>query len=198
MRLLALLLVAACSSSTSTRPPADGPPQPPPAQADTDREGRTPLLAKDDPRFEGPTFKNACATDADCHVGGCSSEVCVAEEAVITACVAHPDQPRGASCGCLSGQCLWYKAAGTQIADASGGVPPAATGGGGGSAQGEPCKDGKCDAGLECVKYYGIAGARGPEFTSCEIRCLKKGTCPEGQECVTIADGPGQVCRPRP
>lgn len=67
-------------------------------------------------------------------------------------------------------------------------------------AQGEPCADGGgCaaePAGLLCVEYYGIAGPRGPKFTSCEIPCAQKGaTCPEGQSCVTIADGPGQVCR---
>ena len=63
-------------------------------------------------------------------------------------------------------------------------------------AQGQPCDDGQCDNGLECVEYYGIAGPRGPEFNSCEIRCGGKAPpCPDGQACVTIADGPGQVCR---
>ncbi len=63
-------------------------------------------------------------------------------------------------------------------------------------AQGEKCPNGRCDEGLECVEYYGIAGARGPRFTSCEIRCKGDGDCPQGQRCATIADGPGQVCRP--
>jgi hypothetical protein len=64
-------------------------------------------------------------------------------------------------------------------------------------AQGEPCSpDGKCQTGLACVEYYGIAGPRGPKFTSCEIRCGEGGKCPARQSCVTIADGPGQVCRP--
>jgi len=64
--------------------------------------------------------------------------------------------------------------------------------------QGEPCDShGKCAARLTCVRYHGIAGARGPELTSCEIKC-GEGTkgCPSGQACITIADGPGQVCRP--
>src|SRR5438105_15197191 len=64
--------------------------------------------------------------------------------------------------------------------------------------QGEPCDaNGKCARGLTCVRYYGVAGARGPEMTSCEIRCGErtKGHCPKGQSCTTIADGPGQVCR---
>jgi len=63
-------------------------------------------------------------------------------------------------------------------------------------AQGEPCKGGKCAPGLSCLGYYGIAGARGPRFTSCEIPCRDaRAACPEGQTCVTIADGPGRICR---
>ncbi|HSK00411.1 MAG TPA: hypothetical protein VK932_04185 [Kofleriaceae bacterium] len=62
--------------------------------------------------------------------------------------------------------------------------------------QGDPCAEGRCAAGLACVEYYGIAGPRGPRFTSCEIRCGAGGSCPAGQQCITIADGPGTVCRP--
>jgi hypothetical protein len=62
--------------------------------------------------------------------------------------------------------------------------------------QTEPCPAGACEKGLSCVEYYGIAGARGPKFTSCEITCKGGATCPSGQTCRTIADGPGQVCRP--
>ena len=64
--------------------------------------------------------------------------------------------------------------------------------------QGEKCPDNQCDAGLTCVEYYGIAGARGPKFTSCEIPCKGGAACPQGQKCITIADGPGQVCRAQP
>jgi hypothetical protein len=46
-----------------------------------------------------------------------------------------------------------------------------------------------------CVTYYGIAGPRGPAFKSCEIKCDPKTPCADGRTCVTIADGPGQVCR---
>jgi|GEM_PF-2713885 len=61
-------------------------------------------------------------------------------------------------------------------------------------ALGQACgEDGTCADGLECMKYYGIAGPNGPEFTSCEMRC--EAGCPTGTECVTISDGPGQVCR---
>src|ERR1043165_2621011 len=55
-----------------------------------------------------------------------------------------------------------------------------------------------CASGYEGVKYYGIAGARGPQFKTCEIRCEKnneEAVCPKGTHCTTVADGPGQVCR---
>lgn len=62
---------------------------------------------------------------------------------------------------------------------------------------GTPCGDGdRCDGGTRCVTYYGVAGPRGPEFKSCEIACPSgKGPCPAGTACITIADGPGSVCR---
>lgn len=63
------------------------------------------------------------------------------------------------------------------------------------AAQGKPCTDSACPEPLECVEYYGIAGPKGPKFTSCEVRCSDGATCPDGQACTTIADGPGQVCR---
>jgi hypothetical protein len=62
---------------------------------------------------------------------------------------------------------------------------------------GQSCGDGgTCSPGTECVKYYGIAGPRGPQFSSCEIPCSEKSTCPTGTHCTTVADGPGAVCRP--
>jgi hypothetical protein len=63
------------------------------------------------------------------------------------------------------------------------------------STAGAKCDDTGCGGGFTCVKYYGIAGARGPEFRSCEIPCSQKSKCPKGTTCTTIADGPGQVCR---
>jgi len=67
-------------------------------------------------------------------------------------------------------------------------------------AQGQPCtEDRRCADGLSCISYYGVAGRAGPEFHSCEIQCGEAaGPCPDGQSCTTIADGPGQVCRPAP
>jgi len=64
-------------------------------------------------------------------------------------------------------------------------------------AMGEPCGEADaCANGLTCVSYYGIAGPRGPQFKSCEIKCTVDGDCPSGNRCATVADGPGQVCRP--
>jgi hypothetical protein len=262
-----LLLSCACPSPSPSESPSGGgtapdidpgaqpggnPPAPtePAAGAGGDR---TLAVAASDPlygRVEGTSFQNGCQSDGQCFVGGCSSEICSAEQGVSGTC----DMPaagfpsKGATCGCVSGQCVWYRAggsggsgagtgsaagsgsgsasgsgagaasgagtasgsgpgAGTGTASGSGGTggakPPkgGAGGGGGGAAlpkQGEKCPDDKCAAGLTCKKYYGIAGARGPEFKTCEIPCTGKGsTCPAGQTCVTIADGPGQVCKPK-
>ena len=67
----------------------------------------------------------------------------------------------------------------------------------GGPGMGENCgANDACAQGLTCVSYYGIAGARGPQFKTCEIKCADGTPCPAGTKCITIADGPGQVCRP--
>jgi eight-cysteine-cluster-containing protein len=188
--LLSIPLLASCTRQAPRPVPANGGPGTTEAPA-TAAGARTPVFSPGDARhavFEGPSFQNACASDGECKVGGCSGEVCTAEEGVNTACMVHPDQPRDATCGCVQGDCVWFRAA-----QAGGGE-----GGGVGAAQGDPCDDGRCAAGLSCLSYLGIAGGRGPTFTSCEIPCnLPTSTCPEGQHCVTIADGPGAVCRPR-
>lgn len=59
------------------------------------------------------------------------------------------------------------------------------------------CEGQPCEAPRECISYFGIAGPSGPMFYSCEIRCDRNASqgCPEGTRCVTIADGPGDVCR---
>jgi hypothetical protein len=57
------------------------------------------------------------------------------------------------------------------------------------------CVDEVCPDGLTAVKFFGIAGASGPEFCSCSIPCADDpAVCPGGTSCVTIADGPGEVC----
>jgi hypothetical protein len=61
--------------------------------------------------------------------------------------------------------------------------------------RGQSCDNGTCASGLQCIRYYGIAGTRGPEFTSCETPCPDGKGCPKGTTCMTVADGPGQVCR---
>jgi hypothetical protein len=64
------------------------------------------------------------------------------------------------------------------------------------TARGQKCgENDSCPTGLECVKYYGIAGPKGPQFTSCETKCSDGNACPSGLKCTTIADGPGAVCR---
>jgi hypothetical protein len=60
---------------------------------------------------------------------------------------------------------------------------------------GEPCGPGDACGEGSCVSYFGIAGPRGGELKSCEIRCDAKGGCANGRQCITVADGPGQVCR---
>lgn len=82
---------------------------------------------------------------------------------------------------------------GTTADHPAGPTPPSQSSG---PTPGEKCgANDTCRAGLECVSYYGIAGARGPQFKTCERRCSDKMPCSAGQQCNTIADGPGQVCR---
>jgi hypothetical protein len=65
-------------------------------------------------------------------------------------------------------------------------------------AYGAVCSDtAPCAQGLSCTTYYGIAGANGPAFQSCELKCGSDADCAAGTHCITISDGPGQVCRPK-
>lgn len=59
------------------------------------------------------------------------------------------------------------------------------------------CDGQPCPPPRECIQYFGIAGPSGPSFHACELRCDRGGgdSCPDGTRCVTIADGPGDVCR---
>ena len=77
-------------------------------------------------------------------------------------------------------------------------VPPTPAPDPAGAAPGisEKCGSGDaCAVGLACVSYYGFAGARGPQFKTCEMRCTSDKVCPAGRHCTTVADGPGRVCR---
>ena len=70
-------------------------------------------------------------------------------------------------------------------------VPPATAPG-----LGETCGAADaCGPAATCVVYYGVAGKKGPEFKTCEIKCNATKPCPDGKTCRTIADGPGSVCR---
>lgn len=74
--------------------------------------GRSAFVSPDSPlyrRVEGIGASNMCSSDADCMRSGCSSEVCSAER-LVTTCEAR-DWPhlQGAECGCVEGQCIWYR-----------------------------------------------------------------------------------------
>ena len=58
------------------------------------------------------------------------------------------------------------------------------------------CSSTACVFGQTCLSYYGVAGASGPRFSTCEIPCKTTSDCPAGHglACTTISDGPGTVC----
>jgi eight-cysteine-cluster-containing protein len=187
--LLVLAALPACLRAGEDRPataPADKTPvQTLPAAS---RQERVRAVDRKDPlysRVEGERFENRCRDDSQCKAGGCSGEVCSAAEGVLTTCEVR-DWPQGkAGCGCVAGECVWYRAA------------PAAEDGGLREGQGKACREGRCPAGLKCAVHAAVSGAAGPPLDSCEIPCGDPGAvCPGGQECVTLADGPGRVCRP--
>jgi eight-cysteine-cluster-containing protein len=102
-----LVTFAACQSGPEPR--ADLPAHAAPAPA---TGARTPAVPTSSPHydlFEGTSYKNDCAEDSDCSVGGCSHEVCSAQTGVKTSCIAHSDSPRDATCGCVDGRCIWYR-----------------------------------------------------------------------------------------
>jgi eight-cysteine-cluster-containing protein len=151
-------------------------------------------------RLEVPDMPNACDDDAGCYVGGCSSETCSAEPEVITTCELLPIRfPEGSQCGCVEGHCRWWHPRGAALVQM-----------GASTQRPEPrssdapadmlamCGGAHCRPGQECVSYFGIAGAQGPQLHSCEWRCQPEQPndgCPSGTRCTSIADGPGRVCR---
>lgn len=183
--LLATFAVFTCKPSGTTPDPDPPPPT------------RTPLLpgdAKYFAAFEAPDLPNDCAADADCHASGCGRQVCSAEAEVMTTCQMLPVAlPEDATCGCLAGSCTWYSPSGATMRPSDAGVEeePAAP-----ELASTSCATLLCSPPTRCIEYYGIAGPNGPKFASCEIPC-EEGTmrCPEGLRCITVADGPGQVCR---
>jgi eight-cysteine-cluster-containing protein len=217
---LALCLLAACDKTKqpvapdlepkgkpgdADRPGGGGPVDTVPEDAPDDGEpvpagdgDRVPMVAEDHPlydRLEGAGFGNDCEADTACHKGGCSGEVCSAEEGVNTTCDVLPVTfPPDAACGCVQGQCRWYGDRGGTLSGSSTSTEVPATGD---ETPPSPplvqCGGVTCKPGQRCVEYYGIAGANGPKLQSCEWLC--KDGCPKGTQCVTIADGPGKVCR---
>ena len=111
-RILLFLFLAGCSSgkgAPATTQPATTQPATLPAAPSG---ARTPAVAADHPlhpRVEGTSLKNGCTDDAACKVGGCSGEVCSAEEGAMTSCEVQAWPTRGASCGCVAGTCQWYR-----------------------------------------------------------------------------------------
>src|SRR5688500_812622 len=113
--LLLLTAGCACPPPAATETPAGGgtpsdidpgtkPTPVEPAPGGGGDGDRTLAVAASDPlhaRVEGTTFQNGCQSDGQCFVGGCSSEICTAEEGDSGTC----DMPaagfpsKGASCG---------------------------------------------------------------------------------------------------
>ena len=168
------------------------------AQPPTRNGERVPAMADDHPlhaRVEGEGFANDCKVDGDCKVGGCSGEVCSADASVTTICDVLPMKfPKDVACGCVEQQCRWWTPSGATISGGPVSTDPPAT-----KSDDAPrprvvdCGGRTCRPGQECIEYYGIAGPSGPLLRSCEWRCAAG--CPAGTRCVTIADGPGKVCR---
>lgn len=190
LALASLVLTALAACEKPTPPPAE------PTTSPGDDGGplvtRRPAVPATHPlfdRFEGASFPNDCTADTDCHAAGCSSEVCSADAGVVSTCEALPvSLPAGTACGCVESQCQWWNEEGTPLPPLPQPSEPEAS-----------CATMQCEPPTTCVEYYGIAGPSGPKFVSCEIRCdpthKKKSGCPEDMSCVTIADGPGSVCR---
>ncbi len=189
--LVLLLSSPACALSGDAPPAAASDPGPSAQAPPPPPEKRVPAVDRNDPlygRVEGGKSGNRCAGDSECHVGGCSGEVCSAREGIITTCEVRPWPQGKALCGCVEGECVWYR-----TGKGKGEVGALLEG------QGKPCREEKCPAGLTCIAYHGVAGPAGPRLHSCEIPCAEPGAaCPGGQSCLTIADGPGRVCRPAP
>lgn len=102
--LVSVAFMAACSTPSTDTTDAD---------VDTDETGTTEALCLTVPTtharydlYEATAYDNACTSDEDCFVGGCSSETCSAEPEVVTTCIAYDDPPTG-DCGCVDSVCVW-------------------------------------------------------------------------------------------
>jgi eight-cysteine-cluster-containing protein len=188
-------------------PPPDGPDRPAPSPTTGEPAmpsgDRTAVVDEDHPlygRFESSAKPGECKADTDCHVGGCSSEVCSAQEGVVTTCEVLPVRlPPGSACGCVDDTCRWWHPEGAALIDETVSTErPQPKTGEAPDSRLVTCDGKTCKPGQECISYYGIAGPQGPRFQSCEWRCVRgkaNSGCPAGTSCVNIADGPGLVCR---
>ncbi len=63
--------------------------------------------------FCGFSTSASCTEDSDCKPTGCSNQVCGGiDEDIITTCEyreCYDAEMYGVKCGCISGQCRWYK-----------------------------------------------------------------------------------------
>jgi eight-cysteine-cluster-containing protein len=168
-------------------------------RAASERGRRVPMVDRghsDYGRLEGTAYDNECEDDAGCHASGCGGEVCSADKDAVSTCEVLPlEWPPESACGCVDGICQWWNPRGIPLPNRPGNKqrveakPPQ---------EGPKCGNERCKPGEECITYRGIAGAKGPVFRECGIRCRRgqpRGGCPEGMRCVMIADGPGPVCR---
>ena len=188
---LVLLFSSPDSASAGDGPSATAPDAGPSAKTPPPSGGkRVPAVDRKDPlygRVEGENFENRCHGDSECRAGGCSGEVCSAREGILTTCEMRRWPQGRAACGCVEGECVWYRTGGEEGAGALL------------EGQGRPCREGECPAGLRCIAHLGVAGPAGPRLDSCEVPCADpKAACPDGQSCVTLADGPARVCRASP
>lgn len=188
---------ASHSGSEQATPATDRPADP--AAVTGDRDKRVPMVDRghsDYDRLEGTAHDNECDDDVDCHASGCGGEVCSADKDAVSTCeLLVFEWPPGSACGCVDRICQWWNPEGillpsrTRAKERAPAEPPQ---------EGPKCGNRRCKPGEECITYRGIAGAKGPAFRECGIRCRRgqpRGGCPEGMRCVMIADGPGPVCR---
>jgi len=177
----AFFLLAACGSGQHSGGGGAQPPPPPPPVGGA----RTPLVPQSHSlyaRLEGAQAQNACQTDAQCVKGGCSSEVCAAEQVTSTCELPADGWPiQNAGCGCVSGQCLWFSTDGRVLTEATG----------------VKCGNAMCAAGEECFEHVGIGGPAAGKVHTCGQRCdpaKPNGGCPTGKRCGNMPDGPASVC----
>jgi hypothetical protein len=143
-----------------------------------------------------PSTGGAPATGGTKSVGGSSAVTCG------TATCGAGEYCCNASCSLctpLNVGCIQSVCTGTGGSPSTGGASGA---GGATSIAGlhSSCVNNTCPAGsgLTPVTYYGVAGTSGPQFCNCEIPCgtsaTTSATCPGNMRCISIHDGPGDVC----